>query len=233
MPSSPPAPRWVADLLLRMRRLLLLKLFGTTAVIGLFFVVYLHLLHHPAFAVTVMPLTALDRLIPFQPYALFAYLTLWLYVGVGPGLQLDLRELLVYAAWISALCIAGLVIFYFWPTQVPPLALDVSRYAGFLMLKEVDTGGNACPSMHVAIATFTVLRVGEVLRRIGVPSYFHIVNAVWFLAIALSTLAIKQHVVLDAVAGALLGLLFALPSLRWRPASAIPPASALRSVPLR
>lgn len=216
-----------------MRHLLLLKLVGTTAVIGLFFVAYLHLLHHPAFAVTMMPLTALDRLIPFQPYALFAYLTLWLYVGVGPGLQLNLAELLVYAAWISLLCVAGLVIFYFWPTQVPPLALDVSRYSGFLLLKEVDTGGNACPSMHVAIATFTVLRVGEVLRRLGVPNFLRVVNVVWFLAIALSTLAIKQHVVLDAVAGALLGIAFALPSLRWRPAASTETAVDLRRVQLR
>jgi membrane-associated phospholipid phosphatase len=34
----------------------------------------------------------------------------------------------------------------------------------------------------------------------------------------MSTLMVKQHVVLDVAAGALLGIAFALPSLRWRPA---------------
>jgi membrane-associated phospholipid phosphatase len=43
-----------------------------------------------------------------------------------------------------------------------------------------------------------------------------VLNVAWFAAIAWSTLAVKQHVVLDVVAGALLGLAFALPSLRWR-----------------
>ena len=35
-----------------------------------------------------MPRTRLDLLIPFQPAALLAYVSLWVYVGVGPGLQL-------------------------------------------------------------------------------------------------------------------------------------------------
>ncbi|HEX7437711.1 MAG TPA: phosphatase PAP2 family protein, partial [Caldimonas sp.] len=214
-----PLQPWAAALTVRMRRHLALKLVGTTAVIGLFFIAYLHLLHQPAYPVTVMPLTALDPLIPLQPQALFAYLSLWLYVGVGPGLQLNFRELVVYAAWIGVLCLTGLVIFYFWPTQVPPLALDVSHFPGFAMLQGVDAAGNACPSMHVTIATFTVIRIEDVLRRVGAPAFLRIFNVVWFLAIALSTLAIKQHVVLDAAAGALLGIVFALPSLRWRPSA--------------
>jgi membrane-associated phospholipid phosphatase len=72
--------------------------------------------------------------------------------------------------------------------------------------------------MHVAVAIFTAIRLEDVLRRAGAPYSVRLVNGVWFLAIAFSTLAIKQHVVLDAVAGALLGTAFALPSLRWRPA---------------
>lgn len=215
MAPSPSQP-WAVALTFRMRRYLALKLVGTSVVIGLFFVAYLHLLHHPSYPVTVMPLTALDRLIPFQPQALFAYLSLWVYVGVGPGLQLSIVDLLVYTAWVGSACVAGLVVFYFWPTQVPPLDLDVSGYFGFAMLRGVDAAGNACPSMHVAIATFTVIRVGDVLRRIGAPMFMRVVNAVWFLAIALSTLAIKQHVVMDAVAGAVLGTAFAVLSLHWR-----------------
>jgi membrane-associated phospholipid phosphatase len=72
--------------------------------------------------------------------------------------------------------------------------------------------------MHVAVAMFTVIRLDDVLRRAGAPGYLHLINGVWFVAIAASTLMVKQHVVLDVVAGALLGIAFALPSLRWRPA---------------
>ena len=88
------------------------------------------------------------------------------------------------------------------------------------MLQGVDAAGNACPSLHVAVATFTVIRLRAVLRQIGAPVLLHAINTVWFVAIALSTLATKQHVVLDVVAGALLGTGFALLSLRWRPREA-------------
>ncbi len=71
--------------------------------------------------------------------------------------------------------------------------------------------------MHVAVAIFTALRIDVVLRSIRAPLRMRALNAAWFAVIAYSTLAIKQHVVLDVVAGALLGLIFAWMSLRWRP----------------
>jgi hypothetical protein len=217
MPTSPPPAAWSVDIVQRMRRYLALKIIGVSAVTGLFFVAYLHLLHHPAYAVTVMPATALDRMIPFSPQALFVYLSLWIYVGVGPGLQASLRELFVYGVWIAAMCLCGLAIFYFWPTEVPPLPHDIAAFPGFAMLQAVDAAGNACPSLHVAAATFTAVRVAELLQRAAAPAWPQLINAAWFVAIVYSTLAIKQHVALDAAAGALLGVAFALPSLRWRP----------------
>ncbi|MES2100785.1 MAG: phosphatase PAP2 family protein [Pseudomonadota bacterium] len=221
---NPAPPRWTADLGLRLRRHFLLKLFGTTAWVWAFFIGYFWLLGNPAYAVTVMPLTALDHLIPFQPVTLGAYLSLWLYVGVAPGLQLTFRELLVYGLWAGALCLTGLALFYFWPTAVPPLAFDVSGYPGFKMLQGVDASGNACPSMHVAIAMFTVIRLEHLLRGARAPLGLRALNVAWFLAISWSTLAIKQHVVIDVLAGGLLGLAFAVPSLHWRPRAAAPSA---------
>jgi PAP2 superfamily len=222
--SSPQS--WTTDIALRIRRHFVLKLVGTTAFTWLFFIGYFHLLRHPAYAVTPMPLLTLDHLIPFQPEMLFAYLSLWVYVGIAPGLQLTFVELVVYGLWIGALCLTGLGLFYLWPTEVPPLKVDVSGFPGFAMLQGVDAAGNACPSMHVAVAIFSALWLEHVLRQAHAPAFLRLLNAAWFLAICYSTLAIKQHVVLDALAGALLGLAFAVPSLRWRPgrphASAFP-----------
>ena len=215
MAPSPPQT-WTADIGLRIRRHLALKIVGVTVFTWLFFIGYFHMLRHPDFAVTVMPLTALDHLIPFQPQALVAYFSLWLYVGVAPGLQLSFRELVVYGLWVGALCLTGLGLFHYWPTQVP-LAAPASDFPGFALLQGVDAPGNACPSMHVAVAMFTVIRIDDVLRRARTPVFVRLLNWLWFAAIAWSTLAIKQHVVLDALAGALLGIAFVLPSLRWRP----------------
>lgn len=216
-PVAPSTPSWRAELWLRARRHFLLKFVGTTAYVWLFFIGYFHLLNYPVHPVAMMPLTPLDHWIPFVPQALFAYLTLWVYVGIAPGLQLTFWDLVVYGLWVGALLIAGLALFYFWPTQVPPLTIDVSGYPGFKTLQGVDRAGNACPSMHVAIAIFTAIRTEQVLREVAAPAWLRGINIAWFLAIALSTLAIRQHVVLDALAGAALGIAFAWPSLRWRP----------------
>ena len=219
-----------------MRRHFVLKVVGTTLGISLFFVAYFHLLHNPAYAVTTMPLTALDRAIPFEPAALFVYLTLWLYVGAGPGLQPDVAELVAYGVWIGLLCAAGLLVFYYWPTQIPSHDIDASRYAGFSMLKGVDAAGNAFPSMHVAIAMFTMLRLRDVWRRIGAPVWLHAASLGWCAAIVASTLLVKQHVVLDAIGGVGLGAIFAYASLLMpRPAFAPAPSvpDARPDVPTR
>jgi membrane-associated phospholipid phosphatase len=214
---SPPSPHWTVEIGMRLRWQFPLKVAGTTFFTWIFFIGYFHVLRHPLNEVTLMPLTLLDRLIPFQPETLIAYLSLWIYVGVGPGLQLSFRELFVYALWIGALCLTGLALFYLWPTQVPPLGSHVSDFPGFALLHGVDAPQNACPSLHVATAMFTAIRAEDVLRRARTPRLLRVANWLWFLAIAYSTMAIKQHVALDVAAGALLGIVFALPSLRWRP----------------
>ena len=213
-----PAPvPWSAELRARFRGHFLLTLIGTSVFILVFFVGYFHVQRYPAFALTVMPLTRLDRLIPFQPYALSAYLSLWIYVGAGPGLQKTRAEILRYALWMGALCLTGLGIFYFLPTQVPLPTVDLSDSSVFAMLQQVDAAGNACPSMHVAVAVFTAIRVEDVLRRIGSPALLRLLNVTCGGLICYSTLAVKQHVVMDVVAGAMLGAVFAVLSLRWQP----------------
>jgi membrane-associated phospholipid phosphatase len=217
--ASDPRLQWAVELGTRVRRSFVLTVIATTLLIGLFFIGYFYVQRHPAHTPTIMPLTPLDLIIPFQPQALLAYVSLWIYIGAGPGLQRTFKELAVYALWICGMCIGGLGIFYFWPTQVPSLTLDATGFPGFAMLHRVDEASNACPSMHVAVAMFTAVRIDEVLHSTRSPLLLRLLNAAWFAVIAYSTLAIKQHVALDVAAGALLGLIFVLPSLRWRPGS--------------
>jgi membrane-associated phospholipid phosphatase len=201
----------------RARRNFIPTLVGTSAFVWLFFIGYFYVQRHPAYTPIMMPVTALDLMVPFTPHALLAYVSLWVYVGVGPGLQRSFTDIAVYSLWISGLCIIGLAIFYFWPTQTPPLTVDASALPDFAALHRLDESGNACPSMHVAAAIFTFGRVREVLRSTRSPVWLRAINAAWFIVIVYSTLAVKQHVALDVAAGALLGLVFLTASLRWRP----------------
>jgi hypothetical protein len=202
-----------------MRRYLWLKTIGISLFMWAFFVGYFHLLRNPAFPLVHMPLTALDHAIAFQPGTVFAYLSLWLYVGIPPGLLLGFRQLAVYGLWAAALCLTGLACFYYFPTAVPPLALDpdLARFPAFALLQGVDASGNACPSLHVATAVFSAIWIDRLLREMSAPTLMRMVNVAWLLLIVHSTLATKQHVVLDVLAGAPLGMGFAMASMRWRP----------------
>jgi membrane-associated phospholipid phosphatase len=221
--SDPAATRagWVHILRRHWWHLQGLKAVGICAFMALFFPAYFHVLHNPVNPVTQMPLTPLDAWIPLQPAAFWIYISLWLYVGIAPSLQPSLRALLQYGAWATALCATGLACFYLWPTAVPSQAhhLDpaVAQHAGFALMLGVDAAGNACPSLHVGTAMFTAWWLQRMLAAVNAPAWPHLLNGVWFLAIAWSTVAVRQHVVLDVVAGAALGSAFAVLSLRFGP----------------
>lgn len=208
---------WASELRYRLGHLLWLKLLGVTVFVWLFFIGYFQLLRHPARPPLEMPLTVLDQAIGLQPSMFAAYVSLWVYVGVAPGLLRNLRQLFAYTLWAAALCVAGLLCFYFVPTAVPRphMTIDLAQHPGFALLAGVDAAGNACPSMHVAAALYTAIWVDWLLRDMAVPVAARALNLAWMLLIVYSTLAIKQHVVFDVIGGALLALLFAWPALRW------------------
>lgn len=210
-------PGWTSELWQRFRFRQALKLFGVTAFMWLFFTAYFYVLRNPAGAVTTMPLTAMDRAIPFQSSAFAAYVSLWVYVGIPPGLMLRTRDALIYGAWAAALCASGLLLFLLWPTAVPAdwRSIGVEGHAGFALLRGIDASGNACPSLHVATATFSAFWIQRVLRLVGAPPWLTALNWLWLLLIVHSTIATRQHVVLDAVGGVLLALPFAWASMRW------------------
>ena len=207
---------WYRQIPQRLRANFLMKSVGTTAYFCVFFFAYFYLMRHPNSAVTVMPVTAIDALIGFQPLALIPYLSLWIYVSLPAAIILKRRELIGYGWWLAGLCVAGLACFYFWPTTVSVPTEEWRKHASFSILLGVDAAANACPSMHVAVAVFSACWLGHSLRDLGAPVRLRIVNWIWFIAIAYSTMAIKQHVFIDVVVGLALGLAFALPSIKFR-----------------
>jgi hypothetical protein len=185
------------------------KCFGTMGFTFVFFAAYVFLLNHPAFPVTLIPITSLDRMIGIEPLALPLYLSLWLYVSLPPMLMMTRRALTEYGLWIGALCLSGLAIFYFWPTAIPASHVDWARYPGMAFLKGVDAAGNACPSLHVATAVFSCFWLNQQLRSHGLGLRWIILNVSWCTGIVYSTMATKQHMALDVFAGIGLALIFA------------------------
>ena len=184
------------------------KCFGTMGFTFLFFVAYVYLLKHPAYPVTIIPATVLDRLIGVEPFALPFYLSLWLYVSLPPMLMTTRQAIVEYGKWIGSLCLVALTIFYFWPTAIPPAHVNWARYPGMAFLKGMDAAGNACPSLHVATAVFSWFWLNRRLHELGLGRGARTFSACWCGAIVYSTMATKQHMALDVAAGIDLALVF-------------------------
>ena len=209
------APSWRAAAWRRFKTDHLLKTAGTIAFMALFFPAYFYLLRRPDTTPFVMPLTWVDRHVPFTPVALPAYVSLWLYVSIPPSLFDRRRRLIAYGAAAAVMCLIGLAIFWLFPSAVPPTGIDYAREPGFAVLKGVDAAGNACPSLHVAGAVFSGYWLHRILREIAAPVALRLANLAWCTAIVYSTLATRQHAALDALAGIALGLACAVAARRW------------------
>jgi hypothetical protein len=213
--KRPPEADWLRQAWLRGLTCWPIKMTGMTLVMTMFFVAYFWVLNHPLFPVTVMPLTAIDRLIAFQPEALPLYLSLWFYVSLAPALLINRREMISYTLATAGLGVIGLGIFLIWPTTVRWPGVVWPQHSAFAFLKSVDAAGNACPSLHAAFAVFTAVWLERLLGELNAGRTMRVLNWLWCLGILYSTIAIRQHVILDIAAGAGLGVAVAIIHLRW------------------
>ena len=191
-----------------------LKAFGTSIFMALFFWGYFFVLENSQQPTVIMPSTFIDPWIPFSPLAFPAYVSLWLYVSLPPALIGSLRSLLLFGLWIALLCLCCLGIFWFYPTTVPLSDIDWALHPEMALIKGIDAAGNACPSLHVASAVFSAVWLKRLFRNISAPLWLRGFSVVHCVLILWSTIATRQHVVLDVLAGLALGLLFGWLSLR-------------------
>lgn len=209
-----PEPHWTRQIASRVIFLWPLKAVGTTVFMLLFFWAYFGVLRNPLFPVTLMPLTVVDPWIPVTAQAFPVYASLWVYASLPAALLRELRPLLLFGLWMAAMCLFCLGIFWVFPTGVPPAGIDWRLYPEMAIIKDVDASGNACPSLHVASAVFAAIWLDRLVTTIAAPLALR--WAIWLhcLAILWSTVATRQHVVIDVLAGAVVGAAFGIPGLR-------------------
>jgi hypothetical protein len=210
---SPAPADWMALLRRRLPLYSLIKATGTMTFMVLFFWGYFAVMRYPLRPPVEMPLLAIDNWVAPSPLAFPVYASLWVYVSIPPALFSRFRTLALFGFWIALLCVSCLAVFWLWPTSVPRFAVDWSAYPGMSLIKGVDAGGNACPSLHVASAAFAAAWLDRLLRGVGAPAAVRAANVLHCAAIVWSTMATRQHVFLDVAAGLAAGLLFAALSL--------------------
>ena len=159
-----------------------------------------------------MPETALDRLVPFQPGAAWLYVSWYLFLPVAPLLLATREQIRRCAAGVIVMGVVGNIIFLFAPTSVarPPVPTDAGWVYRAVVL--FDRPVNACPSLHAALAVFMTMWLARLcyseprlpVRR---PGLWVAAMGAWAAAILYATIATRQHVALDLLAGGVLGVL--------------------------
>jgi len=212
--AAPAGAAFVSRLGARVRHLWALKMLSTAAGITLFFYAYFWAMRHPLSEVSVMPMIWIDQWIGFHPLSFPLYASLWLYIALATALARDFRDLAAFGVASLAMSAVGLAIFMLVPTKVPDFGIDWSLHPSLEFMKSVDVSGNACPSLHAAFCVFAAVVLHAQLRNLDAPRWLIAGNVLWSLGILGSTVATRQHVALDAIAGAALGGAVALAYVR-------------------
>lgn len=189
----------------RLRAHARLKVLMTVVLLVAFCVPYFTLQRFPLRAPRVLPLSALDVLVPFRPEWIVVYQSLYLLMPATAWLADSATSLVRYARGFLALSAAGFVVFLFFPVAGPRPAHDAQGLYGLVV--RYDTPLNSFPSLHVALAVYSWLFARRLAAGAsGAAQALIALAAAWTVAIAYSTLATKQHYAVDLAPGVLLAL---------------------------
>ena len=210
-------PSWHVALCRRWATLWWLKFIGNTAATVGFFVLYFGVMQQRLPHAWVLPLTPLDRWLELRVAALPLYASLWLYLALPPAFAKDLRELAGFAFNAALMSGIALTVFWFWPTAVPIFPIDGETHPALRFLKTTDAVGNAFPSLHVSFSVYACWFLARQLREVGAPTWARVLNLVWAAGIVYSTMAVRQHVLIDVAGGLLLGGAFCVAPRIFKP----------------
>lgn len=188
----------------RFKSELRLKLFLLVALNVIVWTPYIMLQRIHFFEPTEMPLSFLDRAVPFIPSAVWIYFSIYALMPIGPFLMNNREHIFRYSFGVVAISAFAAFIFFFWPT----ICLRPSAPAAdplYRALISIDRPSHAFPSLHAAFAVFSCLCVVEVGRGLGWNRSRQIGFIMWTALILIATLATRQHVLVDVVAGSILG----------------------------
>jgi membrane-associated phospholipid phosphatase len=147
-----------------------------------------------------------DALIPFVPEAAAVYLSLGPMLWLSPFLLKSttaLRDFAKALAWLIAVAGLGFLLLPADAPIVPERAASANR----TLMSFADMGNldhNLCPSLHVGMAVVCAVFYSGASGPVGT-----VLCWAWAIAIAISTLLIRDHFLVDVVAGAVLGSLIA------------------------
>ncbi|MFC5475106.1 inositol phosphorylceramide synthase [Paraherbaspirillum soli] len=151
----------------------------------------------------VLPETALDRMIPFNPVGVWFYLSFFVLIPVT-YLVAEFDRLRWLTAAMQVCAVVSGIFFIAWPTTLhyPSISGDGLSVALLRLLSAADSSHNCLPSLHGALTLLCVWALVD--ARCWLRSIFAVVCG---LCICFSIIQLRRHISIDLGAGLLTGLM--------------------------
>ena len=144
-----------------------------------------------------LPVSAVDRRIPFLGWTIWIYHTQFFFLLASVRLMRRAATITRALYAMAAASLISFAVFFVYPTTLPraePAAGVLTRQA-FALLYSIDGPTNCLPSLHVALAWVAALGISTERRPARRVAWL------WAALISISTLTTKQHYLVDVVAG--------------------------------
>jgi membrane-associated phospholipid phosphatase len=162
---------------------------------------------YATFTTHMLPVTWLERDVPFVEPFVYVYLSICLFMPAGPLLTVSRPMLVRHGEGFLAITLVAFGCFVLYPIEVPAPAVAAETFLYQLLLS--DTRLNSLPSLHAAYTVYSLLYWRCLLPELSSRRLRDAVAALvtgWALVILSSIFLIKQHYLLDVVAGIALAL---------------------------
>lgn len=167
---------------------------------------YMLLQRYRMFEPRSLGLTAIDEWAGFTAAWVWVYILQYIQVPLAPLLATTRDQLRKFLIGFAIVAAAAFVVFFVFPVEGPRPSAAQRETANWLyqLLIAIDRPGNALPSLHVALATYSMCFA----HRLHFESTSHRRRRCWlalgWISVALiswSTLATKQHYLVDGLTG--------------------------------
>lgn len=170
--------------------------------------------HWPLHPATVMEPSAIDLAIPFVEGTSWIYLSYFLLLPIAVIAIPTSRDMTQFALDVAFIAILSNLIFLFYPTAVERPSGPATDLA-YRLVHAVDAPTNACPSLHASLGLYSALWCHRLLAGCGVAWLWRAGLWAWATGILYATLALRQHVLADLLAGGSLAAVVYAMSGRW------------------
>ena len=164
-----------------------------------FFILYFGLERVVFFVPHQFELSRVDEAIRFDPRWTFVYQSLYVLLPM-PWLASSRDQLRRYAHGFFIITTISFVFFFAFQVE-GPRPDEMASDPFYQLLMRYDRNLNAFPSLHAALAVYTLLFLRRFVTRVE-----FVALAIWVVLMLYATVATKQHYAVDVVAGIVVAL---------------------------